>query len=54
MDSNSFMHFVEYELQAIALSWMVIIYTIKAVQLSKLPMPWEKEKILALLSIPNT
>ncbi|MBT8267672.1 MAG: hypothetical protein HKO81_09665 [Flavobacteriaceae bacterium] len=44
MDSNSFMHFVEYELQAIALTWMVIMYTIKAVQLSKLPMPWEKEK----------
>jgi len=37
------MHFVEYELQAIALTWMVVIYTIKAIQLSRLHMPWEKE-----------
>ena len=43
MDGQSFMHFVEYELQAIALTWMVVIYTIKAIQLSRLPMPWEKE-----------
>jgi nitrate reductase gamma subunit len=34
--------FIEYELQAIALIWMAVIYTIKAVQLSKLPMPWER------------
>ena len=43
MISEEFMHFVEYELQAIALSWMIILYTIKAIQLSRLPMPWEKE-----------
>ena len=43
MISEEFMHFAEYELQAIALSWMVILYTIKAIQLSRLPMPWEKE-----------
>ena len=43
MISESFMHFVEYELQAIALTWMVVIYTFKAIRLSKLPMPWEKE-----------
>ena len=34
--------FIEYELQAIALIWMAVIYTVKAIQLSKLPMPWEK------------
>jgi len=43
MNAESFMHFVEYELQAIALTWMVVLYTLKAIQLSKLPMPWEKE-----------
>jgi len=43
MFSETFNHFVEYELQAIALSWMIILYTIKAIQLSRLPMPWEKE-----------
>lgn len=43
MNTEPLLHFVEYELQAIALAWMAIIYTIKAIQLSKLPMPWEKE-----------
>ena len=42
MLSEGFMHFVEYELQAIALIWMGTLYTIKAIQLSRLPMPWEK------------
>ncbi len=36
------MHFVEYELQVIALLWMAVLYSIKAYQLSRLPMPWEK------------
>ncbi len=40
--SESTIHFIEYELQAIALIWMAVIYTIKAVQLSRLPMPWER------------
>ena len=40
--SQSVIHFIEYELQAIALIWMAVIYTIKAIQLSKLPMPWER------------
>jgi len=40
--SPSTVSFIEYELQAIALIWMGVIYTIKAVQLSKLPMPWER------------
>jgi hypothetical protein len=29
-------------LQIIALAWMAVLYTIKAVQLSRLPMPWEQ------------
>lgn len=44
MNTESLMHFVEYELQAIALGWMIILYTVKAIQLSRLPMPWEKEE----------
>lgn len=44
MVSEAFMNFVEYELQAIALGWMVIFYTIKAINLSRLPMPWEQEE----------
>ncbi len=43
MENQALLHFVEYELQIIALSWMGIIYLIKAIQLSRLPMPWEKE-----------
>ncbi len=35
-------HFIEYDLQAIALATMALLYTIKAVQLSRLPMPWER------------
>jgi len=42
MISQEIMHFVEYELQAIALIWMGGLYTIKAIQLSRLPMPWER------------
>ena len=42
MFGEKFMHFAEYELQAIALIWMGILYTIKAIQLSRLPMPWER------------
>ena len=40
--NEQLLHFVEYELQAIALLWMAAIYTLKAVQLSRLPMPWER------------
>ena len=40
--SESTIHFIEFELQAIALIWMAVIYSIKAYQLSRLPMPWEK------------
>lgn len=40
--SQATISFIEYELQAIALIWMAVIYTIKAVQLSRLAMPWEK------------
>lgn len=40
--SESTILFIEYELQAIALIWMAVIYSIKAYQLSRLPMPWEK------------
>ena len=36
------LHFIEYDLQAIALIWMAVIYTIKIIQISKLPMPWER------------
>jgi len=35
-------HFVEFELQIIALSWLVVLYSIKAFQLSRLPMPYER------------
>jgi hypothetical protein len=42
MISAGFEHFAEFELQIIALSWMVILYIIKSIQLAHLPMPWEK------------
>ena len=42
MSFDSALHFVEYELQIIALTWMAVLYTVKAVQLSRLPMPWEQ------------
>lgn len=42
MIENSFLHFVEYELQIIALAWMAVLYALKAYQLSRLPMVWEK------------
>ena len=43
MIDQEFLHFVEYDLQAIALTWMAVLYTIKAYQLAHLPMPWELE-----------
>ncbi len=42
MTFDSALHFVEYELQIIALTWMVVLYAIKAVQLSRLAMAWEQ------------
>ena len=42
MISESTLHFVEYELQAIALTWMIVLYTIKIIQLMRMPMPWEQ------------
>jgi len=42
MVSESALHFIEYELQAIALIWLAVIYIIKIWQLSRLPMPWEQ------------
>lgn len=42
MVSESALHFIEYELQAIALIWLALIYIIKIWQLSRLPMPWEQ------------
>lgn len=41
MLSDGFVHFVEYELQIIALSWLVVLYAIKIFQLSRLPLPRE-------------
>ena len=40
--SQSAVHFIEYDLQAIALIWMAVIYTVKIVQITRLPMPWER------------
>ena len=37
--NNGFVHFAEFELQIIALAWLVVLYVIKVVQLSRLPMP---------------
>ena len=42
MSNLQIIHFVEYELQAIALAWMVTVYAIKLYKLCCLPMPWEK------------
>jgi MFS family permease len=36
--SDGFVHFAEYELQIIALTWMFVLYAIKVFQLSRLPM----------------
>ncbi len=41
MIEQSTLHFIEYELQAIALIWMGLIYLYKIWQLSRLKMPWE-------------
>lgn len=38
MLSDGFVHFVEYELQIIALAWLCVLYAIKIFQLSRLPM----------------
>jgi hypothetical protein len=40
--SPVFVHFVEYELQVIALSWLFVLYIIKIFQLWRLPMSQEK------------
>jgi nitrate reductase gamma subunit len=40
--NTAVLHFVEYELQAIALTFMVVVYAYKIYKLSRLPMPWEK------------
>lgn len=40
--STEFVHFVEYELQIIALVWLCLLYAIKIFQLSRLPMRREK------------
>jgi len=37
--NSGFVHFAEYELQIIALSWLVVLYVIKILQLRRLPMP---------------
>ncbi len=42
MSNVQWLHFVEYELQAIALAWMATVYAIKLYKLCCLPMPWEK------------
>jgi len=41
MIGETILHFAEYELQIIALSWLVILYVIKIAQISKLPMVGE-------------
>lgn len=41
MISDNVIHFIEYDLQAIALSWMGVVYSIKIWQLARLPMSWE-------------
>lgn len=40
MTFDSALYFVEYPLQIMALTWMAVLYSVKAVQLSRLPMPW--------------
>ena len=42
MIDEGVLHFIEYELQAIALTWLAVIYIIKIWQLSRMPMPYEK------------
>ncbi len=42
MIGESALHFIEYELQAIALTFMAVVYIIKILQLSRLKMPWEQ------------
>lgn len=42
MLSDGFVHFVEYELQIIALAWLFVLYAIKILQLLRLPMLREK------------
>jgi hypothetical protein len=37
--NTGFVHFAEYELQIIALAWLVVLYCIKIFQLRRLPMP---------------
>lgn len=42
MIPDNIIHFAEYELQVIALTFMFVLYTVKAYQLARLPMPWER------------
>ena len=44
MSGEGILHFVEYELQIIALSWMALLYMIRIYQISRLPMPWERDR----------
>lgn len=41
MSTVALLHFAEYDLQIIALSWMAVLYAIKVYQMWHLPMPWE-------------
>ena len=43
MISDELLKFIEHDLQAIALTWMGVLYSLKIYQLSRLPMPWERE-----------
>ncbi len=42
MVDDQTLHFIEFDLQYIALLWMAVMYTIKIWQLSRLQMPWEQ------------
>lgn len=42
MLSEGFIHFVEYDLQIIALAWLGVLYAVKILQLSRLPLMREK------------
>lgn len=41
MISDNIVHFAQYELQLIALSWLAVWYAIKVYRLARLPMTWE-------------
>jgi hypothetical protein len=42
MTADSFLNFVQYDLQTVALIWMAVLYGIKVYQMWRLPMPWER------------